>query len=125
MKGSLIKLVMASALVFSPLLAMNEAMARPYAERTLNWDCPTTRTDGSAFACATDAAGYDLEVKTSPTATATIVEISNSSTSRIITADAAGTLYRIRVCDLAGECSAWSDQVKKPSAPGKVNINLK
>lgn len=99
------------------------AEARTYADRTLSWTCPATRTDGSDFACATDAAGYDLEVTKG--ATVTTVELAATATSRVITGDPAGTQYRIRVCDLAGECSAWSAPAKKPAAPSASSLTVK
>jgi hypothetical protein len=100
-----------------------EAQARVYADRTLSWTCPTTREDASPFSCATDAAGYDLEVTPSG-GVATIVELAATATSKIVTADAAGTSYRIRICDLAGACSVWSNSVKKPTRPTKVTMSI-
>jgi hypothetical protein len=105
------------------LLTVGVAEARPYADRTLTWECPTTREDASPFNCATEAAGYDLEVTPSG-GVATIVELAATATSRIVTADAAGTSYRIRICDLAGACSVWSNAVKKPTRPAKVAMSI-
>ena len=98
------------------------AHALTFKDRTLVWDCPTTRvpvppaTTGEPFDCATDAAGYNLEA-TAPGGSAVITDELPSATSRVITSAPAGTAYRIRVCDNAGECSAWSNTAKKPGKP--------
>jgi hypothetical protein len=113
-------LLIVAGLAVLAILASPWAEARTYADRTLSWECPTTRTDGSAFACVTDAAGYDLETTLPAGNAPTIIELPATATSRIINADPAGTLYRLRVCDLAGQCSEWSAQVKKPANPKKI-----
>ena len=114
-------LLIAAGLAALAILSAPWAEARTYADRTLSWECPTTRTDGSPFACATDAAGYDLEVTTAAGNAPSIVELPASALSRVISADPAGTTYRLRVCDLAGQCSAWSPTVKSPAAPKRIN----
>lgn len=106
------------------ILSAPWAEARTYADRTLNWECPTTRTDGSPFACATDAAGYDLEVTAVAGNAPVIVELPATATSRVITADLAGTSYRLRICDLAGQCSEWSASVRKPANPKRPTLSV-
>lgn len=110
-------LLIVAGLAVLAILASPWAEARTYADRTLNWECPTTRTDGAPFSCATDAAGYDLEVTAAAGNAPAIVELPASATSRVITADPGGTSYRLRVCDLAGQCSEWSAPAKKPANP--------
>ena len=117
-------LLIAAGLAALAILSAPWAEARTYADRSLSWECPTTRTDGSAFACATDAAGYDLEVTTAAGNAPSIVELPASALSRVITADPGGTLYRLRVCDLAGQCSDWSAQVKKPGNPKRITVTV-
>lgn len=116
--------LIAAGLVALAILAAPWAEARTYADRSLSWECPATRTDGAAFSCATDAAGYDLEVTTAAGNAPTIVELPASALSRVITADPGGTTYRLRVCDLAGQCSEWSAQVKKPANPSKPVLRV-
>ena len=106
------------------ILSAPWAEARTYADRTLSWECPTTRTDASPFSCATDAAGYDLEVTTVAGNAPTIVELPATATSRVITADPAGTSYRLRICDLAGQCSEWSAVAKKSANPKRVVLSV-
>jgi hypothetical protein len=117
-------LLIAAGLMVLAILASPWAEARTYADRTLSWECPTTRTDGSAFACATDAAGYDLEVTMAAGNALSIVELPASATSRVITADRAGTSYRLRICDLAGQCSEWSASVRKPANPKRPTVRV-
>ena len=117
-------LLIAAGLAVLAILASPWAEARTYAARTLSWECPTTRTDGAAFSCATDAAGYDLEVTAAAGNAPSIVELPATATSRVITADPGGTAYRLRVCDLAGQCSEWSASVKKPANPKKMVLNV-
>jgi hypothetical protein len=117
-------LLIAAGLMVLAILAAPWAEARTYADRTLSWECPTTRVDGAPFACATDAAGYDLEVTTAAGNAPTIVELPASATSRVITADPGGTTYRLRVCDLAGQCSEWSAVVKKPANPKRPTVRV-
>ena len=107
------------------ILSAPWAEARTYADRTLNWECPTTRTDGLPFSCATDASGYDLEVTTTNGNAPVITELPANVTTKLINADPSGTLYRLRVCDLAGQCSDWSAQVKKPGNPSKPVLRVK
>lgn len=105
-------------------LASPWAEARTYAARTLSWECPTTRVDGSRFSCTTDAAGYDLEV-TAPAGNApTIVELPASALSHVITADPPGTRYRLRCCDKAGACGEWSQVAKNPARPARVMVTV-
>ena len=106
------------------ILSAPWAEARTYADRSLSWECPTTRTDGSAFACATDAAGYDLEVTTAAGNAPSIVELPASALSRVITADPGGTSYRLRICDLAGQCSEWSASARKPANPKRITVTV-
>ena len=117
-------LFIAAGIAVLAILASPWAEARTYADRTLSWECPTTRTDGSAFTCATDAAGYDLEVTAAAGNAPTIVELPATATSRVITADPAGTSYRLRVCDLAGQCSEWSAPAKKPGNPKRITVSV-
>ena len=117
-------LFIAAGIAVLALLAAPWAEARTYADRTLSWECPTTRTDGAPFACATDAAGYDLEVTTAAGNAPTIVELPASALSRAINADPGGTSYRLRICDLAGQCSMWSASVKKPGNPNKPVVSI-
>ena len=117
-------LLIAAGLAALAILSAPWAEARTYADRTLRWECPTTRTDGAPFACSTDAAGYDLEVTTVAGNAPTIVELPASATSRVITADPGGTTYRLRVCDLAGQCSEWSASVRKPANPKRVVLSV-
>lgn len=117
-------LLIAAGLAALAILSAPWAEARTYADRTLSWECPTTRTDGAPFACSTDAAGYDLEVTMAAGNAPTIVELPAGATSRVITADPAGTTYRLRVCDLAGQCSEWSVSAKKPSNPKRPALVL-
>ena len=117
-------LTIAAGIAVLLILAAPWAEARTYADRTLSWECPTTRVDGAPFACATDAAGYDLEVTAAAGNAPTIVELPASALSRVITADPGGTLYRLRVCDLAGQCSEWSAAVKKPGNPKRIVVTV-
>ena len=117
-------LLIAAGIAVLAALSASDADARTYADRTLSWECPTTRTDGSPFACATDAAGYDLEVTTVAGNAPTIVELPATATSRVITADPGGTTYRLRVCDLAGQCSEWSASAKKPANPKRIVVSV-
>lgn len=117
-------LMIAAGLMALAILASPWAEARTYADRTLSWECPATRTDGSAFACTTDAAGYDLEVTAAAGNAPTIVELPATATSRVITADPGGTTYRLRVCDLAGQCSEWSASVRKPANPKRITVSV-
>lgn len=117
-------LLIGAGLVVLAILAAPWAEARTYADRTLSWECPATRTDGSPFSCTTDAAGYDLEVTAVAGNAPSIVELPASALSRVITADPGGTTYRLRVCDLAGQCSEWSASVKKPANPKKMVLNV-
>lgn len=110
-------------LVLLAILSAPWADARSYADRTLRWECPATRVDGTPFACSSDAAGYDLEMTLAAGNTPTIVELPVSATSRVITGDPAGTTYRVRVCDVAGLCSQWSAGVKKPAAPKRPALH--
>ena len=115
----------AAGLLVLAILASPWAEARTYADRTLSWECPTTRTDGAPFACATDASGYDLEV-TGPAAgnAPVITELPANVTTKLISTDPSGTLYRLRVCDLAGQCSDWSATVKKPANPKRITATV-
>ena len=117
-------MLIVAGLAVLAILASPWAEARTYADRTLSWECPTTRTDGAPFSCATDAAGYDLEVTAVAGNAPAIVELPASATSRVITADPGGTTYRLRVCDLAGQCSEWSAQVKKPGNPKRITVTV-
>ena len=118
-------LLIAAGLAVLMILAAPWAEARTYADRTLSWECPTTRVDGAPFACATDAAGYDLEV-TGPAANgvtppSSIVELPPDATTRVINTDPPGTRYRLLIRDKAGTPSAWSPTVKSPAAPKRIN----
>lgn len=117
-------MLIAAGLAVLAILASPWAEARTYADRTLSWECPTTRTDGAPFSCATDAAGYDLEVTAVAGNAPTIVELPATATGRVITADPAGTTYRLRVCDLAGQCSEWSASVRKPANPKRPTVRV-
>ena len=117
-------LFIAAGIMVLAILAAPWAEARTYADRTLSWECPTTRVDGAAFSCATDAAGYDLEVTAAAGNAPTIVELPASATSRVITADPGGTTYRLRVCDLAGQCSEWSASARKPANPKRPTVRV-
>lgn len=117
-------MLIAAGIAVLAILSAPWAEARTYADRTLRWECPTTRTDGAPFARSTDAAGYDLEVTMTAGNAPTIVELPATATSRVITADPGGTLYRLRVCDLAGQCSDWSAQVKKPGNPKRITVTV-
>lgn len=72
---------------------------------TVSWTCPTTRMNGEAFDCATEVERFDLEITRN--ASSIVVELGAAVRSYGITADPAGTRYRVRVCD-AESCSPYS-----------------
>lgn len=103
---------------------------------SLTWDAPTTNANGTPL---TDLARYEVQVGTAPgTFAQPPVAVGASGP-----APAPGTVVawpcagvtdgqryaRVRACDLAGNCSAWTTEIPfvfdavPPAAPTNVRIN--
>jgi len=75
---------------------------------TITWTCPTTRTNETAFDCDTEVLKFQLEITYG--ATVQVIDAAAEDRTRSIAGDPAGTLYRVRVCDVEEICSSWSTQ---------------
>ena len=131
LKGLAVLLALAVLLVSA---ALAFAVGPVVSACSLAWTAPTTNTDGTPL---TDLARYEVQVgpapgvyPTPPVSVGAVTPAPAPGTTVTHTCAAAdGQRYaRVRACDLAGNCSTWSDEVPfvldavAPSAP--VNLRV-